>query len=290
MKNKFSVSSQSIHHNAKIWSYPDGNYKLRVASSPIYKESGWESASFIPNAKISKPKDMTNDTRDDSINRAKTSICDIGRLNDFTMFVTLTLNAKKIDRYDIDEIRKKVKSTFSNLVERYNILYLLIPELHKDGAIHFHGLIKGPLKIVDSGKVKVNGKRPIDKDYAKRLGYTEADCKVVYNLPQWKWGFSNAVIIPEEERTFTVKYMTKYITKDCQKIFGNFYFAGGDGLLRKPPSMLTDMDYNKVAYDWEIVCPYTGVGFKGFDSSNFKPQKSADDIFNEEGYIDLDLY
>lgn len=112
-------------------------------------------------------------------------------------FITLTYSPDKLEnRYDFSLCMKKVHTWINNCKKRKaeNLLYLLVPEQHKDGAWHIHGLLCNTtgLTFTDSGK-RYNG-------------------KIVYNLDDWKLGFSTATKVTD---TYKVSnYITKYITKD----------------------------------------------------------------------------
>ena len=290
---------QPEFYNTKVKVYPDGVRRVTVCSHAIFKEDGWElteikdlreSADFLEEIKRdrvlaeiyelqkdrdlieepfgpsvfgnwgrlpseiladlkaelkkeAKPKNMTNDVRSDNLKRAKERVFDIAYCNEFTHFVTWTLNKEMIDRYDAKEVSKKLHDFLHNMQKRHNLLYLVIPELHKDGAIHMHGLISGEIDLVDSGKKTSDG-------------------KAIYNMPQWKLGFSTAIEL-SGDRINVAKYITKYITKDFKKIFGSFYYAGGHGLQRKPSIELCDMDYEKVK-EKAFLVPAANREFKYF--------------------------
>ncbi len=270
----FSVSENLISHNTKIKEYPDGSYKMTVASKPVFKEKDFELVERFE--KKPKPKDMNNATRDDSLRRAKDKVFDIAKLNDFSYFVTLTLDGQKIDRSDVKGIIEKLRPFLSNLVQRHNLSYLLIPEYHKENkAVHFHGLFSGDIKLVDSGTVKAQGhKKPIKIETAKLYGIPLQDCKTVYNLPQWTFGFSTAFKM-DDNRNAISSYMTKYMIKDVQKIFGKFYLAGGKCLKRDAQCSYTDTDYFGFEGDNEVYCPVIDTSFKYFDSEK---RGYADDI------------
>ena len=54
-------------------------------------------------------------------------------------------------------------------------------------------------------------------------------------MPTWKYGFSTAVPLDKQyERT--VNYVTKYITKSDQKIFGKWYLSSRG--LKKSPEII----------------------------------------------------
>lgn len=211
-----------VYHNTKAKIYPNGQQKITICSKPIFKNECWESIEFTE--PIAKPKNMDNEVRDDNVKRAKGRIFDIAMCNQFDYFVTWTLDADKINRYDADEISRRLKKFLDNKVQRNNARYLVIPEHHKDGAIHMHGLLFGDFDMVDSGKKTKDG-------------------KTIYNMPQWSLGFSTAIKL-DEHKDRVSRYITKYVTKEFKKIFGSFYYAGGHGLVRKPKTELYDVDYD----------------------------------------------
>ncbi len=141
--------------------------------------------------------------------RAIKNCRDIGMCNpDLTLFVTLTLDESKIDRYDYSEIVKNLNTWLDNRVRRNGLKYLVIPELHKDGAVHFHGLFNDVLDRRFSGVVQ-KGKR-------------------VFNLPDWTLGFTNCMRITGNDATKKVtEYVLKYITKTADKVGGRYYLHGG---------------------------------------------------------------
>lgn len=219
------VSEHFVFHNTKAKIYPDGTQKFIVCSKPIFKDSGWE-ASCRNSTFESKPKNMLNGVRSDSVKRAKEKVFDIALINPFTHFITWTLNGDRIDRYNPVDVSKKLKVFLNNNQKRHSAMYLIIPEYHKDGAIHLHGLISGDFQFIDSGKKTKCG-------------------KVIYNMPQWSLGYSTAIELTGDSLN-VAKYITKYISKDFKKIFGSFYYSGGKGLQRLPQIKLYDMDYASV--------------------------------------------
>lgn len=140
-----------------------------------------------------------------SVNRSKRNLYHIARSNKWDFFITLTFNRQDTDASNYDEVSKKVRNWLNNIKKRASpdFKYLVVPELHKDGInYHFHGLIAniGNLDISDSGKIDKSG-------------------KVIYNLPMWGWGFSNATKIESNERV--TNYLGKYITKDLMNRLKN---------------------------------------------------------------------
>lgn len=131
-----------------------------------------------------------------STNRAKNMIYDYARSNDFEWFVTMTFNPEKVDSFDYSACSRKLSDWIKNVRRRYSpdIRYLFVPELHKSGRYHFHGLLGeiGTLPLVDSGK----------RDHDQ----------VIYNIDNYKLGFTTATKILDKQRTAT--YIGKYITKE----------------------------------------------------------------------------
>ena len=77
----------------------------------------------------------------------------------------------------------------------------------------------------------------------------------IFNMPQWKYGFSTAIMLDENNKRVS-HYITKYLSKDFRKIFGNFYYAGGS-IIREPPSRLLNIDYDLIQskeYRNEYLC------------------------------------
>ena len=236
----------AISHNARIKAYPNGLLRYTLCSKPVFKDPGYELADNYGQplsdnaAPKSSPKNMDNPSRGDSVKRSKEKVFDIAMMNDFNWFVTWTLSPKKINRYSPDEVSKKVKQFLNDMVKRYDLRYVLIPEHHKDGAIHMHGLMSGNMKLVDSGKHTLSG-------------------KTIYNMSQWKYGWST-VIPTYGETDHVARYITKYITKDFSKIFGNYYYAGGN-ITRTPIIHRADIDYADINTK-EYLIDGLNIGYK----------------------------
>lgn len=218
--------------NAKEKVYPNGFRRITICSKPVFKNDEYmelvTSSSSVP-----KEKDLSNPTRGDSLRRAKEKIYDIAMCNDFEYFITWTLDKEMIDRYDAKLVSKNLKVFLNNLVKRKEVRYLVVPELHEDGAIHMHGLIAGKLRMVDSGRKLPDGRS-------------------IFNMPEWKLGFSTAIELDNQKGRVS-SYIVKYVQKDFQKIFGNFYYAGGHGLVRSPEVNYFDVDFG--AFDLPVYGP-----------------------------------
>ena len=130
--------------------------------------------------------------------RTINSIYDIARCNEWEWFLTFTFAPDKVkDRYDYAELSKALTFWLNNVRKRKcpNMVYLVVPEQHKDGAWHFHGLFRNieGLTLVDSG-----------------IQYDEN--RNIYNVQDFKLGFTTALHCDGDPRVSS--YLTKYITKE----------------------------------------------------------------------------
>lgn len=237
-----------ISHNTRVKTYPDGSQLVTVSDKPIFREPGWEIAGKWE--KESRPKaekrDGKEEDRERARRRARAAVADLGRANKFDLFVTLTLDAERIDRYDEAITGRELRRWLSHQVQRRGLAYVLVPEHHKDGAIHFHGLFNDVLTRTDSGTIKRRGhKKPQRPRSAKeRAAWIAEGGQIVYNLPGWTLGFTTALELVGDYRK-AVAYVCKYIGKDSEKIGGRWYFSGGS--LRRPEASYTDTDYAAMA-------------------------------------------
>lgn len=191
---------QEIKTSLKV--YPNGLCELRVYKIPLYVSAeGWETDDdpILGNFDFSEiDTDLENKFR--SIRRTKQTIKDYVLSNEFDMFWTLTYSTNR--ESDIDCI-KRMQNWLKRKREKYGkFSYIIIPERHKNGCLHFHMLTKGYKgSIVDSGKKNKRG-------------------QTVYNADSWSHGFSTVVKIKSdiEDISKVASYVTKYITKQVDDV------------------------------------------------------------------------
>lgn len=266
----FCVTSSIAKHNTKIKFFPNGKIHITCFSRDIFND-GWEDI---------REKDIVcreayelNNPRDDSLKRAKGKIFDIALSNEWDYMITLTLDKDKIDRYDKEAIIKPFRKWLNNMVSRYGLKYLIVPEYHSDGAIHFHGLINESLNLTNSGTYKIPQlKKPCKEATVKKYGYsvTDAEVRAVYNINNWHFGFSTAIKIDENVEAVS-KYITKYTCKNFQKIFGQTFFAGG-GVNRELPNVMLNIPYNRLdVTEYKLPENLGGVKYLILDKSELLP-------------------
>lgn len=267
----------TVHHaddvmkNAKVKFTKDGMCRVTAFTRPIYKSVGyevnesWQRAEVLQHSDNAPPVVIVGSTdrkRVDSLKRAKDKIFEISACNDWDYMVTLTLDKEKVDRYDSKEIVKPMQKWLDNMVQRRGLKALIIPEYHPtDHAIHFHGLINNSLKLVHSGTFKVKGrKKPVMGSTLRKMGKkpTDNDVQDVFNVIDYKLGFSTAVPL-DGNVTAVAFYMTKYATKELDKIFGSYYWAVGK-IQRELPYVICNMDFEDLAKTGKVFDLPEGLG------------------------------
>lgn len=143
-----------------------------------------------------------------SLARTINKIFDYANAMDWDWFITFTFSSEKVDRYDFDSVSKCMSKWLNNMKQRYcsEMLYLVVPELHKDGAWHFHGLFKNCEGLNFQEAVNNNKNSKFYKCSLIRKG------QQVYNALRFKLGFTDCTKIKDSKRASS--YITKYITKD----------------------------------------------------------------------------
>ena len=212
-----------VYHNGRILLTPSGEVIEQViASRPIFKEDGWEEIS-PREKKVEKGRRTEGGPTDlRGAARAKRELFRTAACNpDLSIFVTFTQSPELVnDRYDYKEAVRRLGMWLDNRVRRHGLKYIMVPELHQDGAIHWHGLLsENGLDLVDSG-------------HRDRKG------EIIYNVKNWHWGFTTATRV--KDHGACCRYVSKYISKQMEggTIGGRYWLHGG--ALAKPIEHLFD--------------------------------------------------
>lgn len=235
MSEKLFRSEIDAKHFARMKSYPNGGYEIMACSKNVFREDGWEDAGEFALPGESKKRDRCEASAEDverSLRRAASKVRDIALSNRFRWFVTLTLDQTMVDRYDMEAIMKRANVWLDNAVRRKGLAYVLVPERHKDGAVHFHGFFNDALRASESGH----------RDSAGHM---------IFNLPEWKFGFTAAIELYGSYES-AVGYVCKYVRKQAEKIGGRWYYSGGK--LAKPEISYPEISYRELE---ATGCAYT---------------------------------
>ena len=124
-----------------------------------------------------------------SMGRTVNKVYYLSRSNDWEWFFTLTFNPEVVDSFDYTACTEKLSNWFTVMRRGCpDMKYIVVPEQHKSGRWHFHGLFADcdNLGFVDSGK------RTKDGD-------------IIYNVGKYRLGWSTATRVKDFRR------VTKYI-------------------------------------------------------------------------------
>ncbi len=238
-----------VLYNTKVKRYRDGSYSLTYCNRRIFVNQGekeefrksldleeTDKAEDTGNEKVkeivnkfessqttTEHKRKRKEERTDNIKHAVDRIYDIAFQNEWDYFLTITIDPEQFDSKDVKEVYKRLRNWLSDRVKLKGLKYLLIPEQHKNGGIHAHALINDCFKLEHSGRYLYNGKA-YKAETLQKKGIDINLLKPVYNVPEWKYGFSAAIPVDGNPARLAC-YITKYITKDCKKIFGKYYLS-----------------------------------------------------------------
>lgn len=186
-----------------------------------------------------------------NIARVKTKIRDYAFCNEWDYFVTFTFSDNNIDRYDLKEVKKRMGQFFRDYKKRksYDFKYLLVPEFHKDGAVHFHGLVKD-IRFEDLREFLLTDTIPVYIQNQIRKGLK------VYDFTEFSSRFGYTTVEPIRNADASANYICKYITKDLVSLpLGTCCYLNSKGL--KLPEVV-HQDYggvvpNKISYENDFV-------------------------------------
>lgn len=213
-------------YNVKFLKFKDGIVDTRIYNRPIITGQ----VKVGKRKYIRKYRDEENKRR--SVSRSKQSIYELARNGQWEWFITLTFDGSKIDRYDYRAVTKKLSDWLSNLRKKSPELeYLFVPEQHKDGAYHFHGLVAKMVnvKIVDSGK-KCKG-------------------EIIYNLGSYRFGFSTMTRV--RDNVAVTRYIAKYVTKELLDSTKGRRRYWASRNLERPAVDLVQMDPESICCLWQ---------------------------------------
>lgn len=182
---------------------------------------------------------ITDGKMKESLSRSKRLIWEYARCNKWDYFVTLTLDQEKIDRKDLAGAVKSMgrmiwKMNLAVTGEEWGrqkkVEYVIVPELHKDGSVHFHGLMRGFHK----SDLRIN-----------EHGYKE--------WKHWRENFGYCNLQEIKDREKVCSYITKYVSKEMSETVkgkGLHVFYASHGL-EKP--YVIYRGYGEWRGEWDYV-------------------------------------
>lgn len=146
-----------------------------------------------------------------SLSRSKSRIHELALCNPWEYFITLTISPEKFDRNNLPAYQKQLSKWLNNYNTRkgYQVRYLLIPEPHKNGAWHMHGLLMGlPLQALTLFTMADNIPSNIKRMLSQK--------RMIYNWGAYASTFGWVTVEQIIDHDRCASYMTKYITKQLQ--------------------------------------------------------------------------
>lgn len=214
--------------------YPDKVKFIRLKKALKIAKSSFELEKGVLDdpVKTAISPEKAEENKERSIRRTQDIISDLIDCNDFELFPTFTFNPAKIDVTNDEIVKKKLTEWLNNANKKQkrlygdNFDYVIVPERHKSGVLHFHGVLHNyRLEIYDTGF----------KDRSKRKIYKLRDYDRI--------GFSNTTKISDKAKT--ANYIRKHITKELNETeFGKKRYWASRGL--KLPQKVYDLDLDKV--------------------------------------------
>lgn len=215
-----------MYYNVRVKSFPDGTKQYMYSDRG--KQKGYEFEKREKTGQSVERKEREN------MSRAVQKVYDLARSNEFDWFITMTFDSQKVDRYDYESCAEALKR-FTDILWHNGNKWLIVPEQHKDGAFHFHGLVSGDLDVT------------YHKDG-------------IYNLNNYKYGFTTATRIKDPKRVST--YIAKYLTKEITVPKGRKRYWASRGL-QKPTEEFVVMSseeygeiYNSARFQKVSETPY----------------------------------
>lgn len=187
-----------------------------------------------------------------SLYRTRSKIFDYANSNKWEWFVTFTFDSEKVDRFNYLEISKKFSKWLTNMRFQYcpDMKYLVVPELHKNGAYHFHGLFSDCVSLdfscaVDNREFLKSGK--INRNFGKDF---KINGEQIYNIKKYKLGFSYCMKVRDTKKISN--YIVKYITKEFVSSVKNRKRYWNSQNLQLPieeKTLIAIVDYDKLCSD-----------------------------------------
>ena len=247
---RFGESQVKFHTRAKYYRTPEGAMKLakiQQLSFPSFRLPGFEEVKKENpeldalleelEAEASAKRSAIPELYDEgatlepeeaklpawkNLHRAKMNAFDKILCNpDLDTFATFTISPEHVkDRASWDDVYQRLKVWLSNRVSRNGLKYVICPERHKLGGIHFHAIMNSkalkltPAKNAHTGAPLVHNGQPL------------------YNVTDFNFGFTSAELIQSAtlDREKVAKYIFKYMGKQGieGKIGGRYALIGGE--------------------------------------------------------------
>lgn len=216
----------------KVTVYPE--HVVVYEPRQVFTKNNPKRKSTPPNNSNYFQQKRTQETAQErSLRRTKKAVRDYVLCNEFQLFATFTFGS---ERSDMDRCRSRMANWLKRQAKlSSNLQYLIVPELHKSGDLHFHAVIKGFEGTVHQA---------VDEETSTPKRNKKG--RFMYNLPSFRAGFTDVKKIDRKEGSLTAiaNYLTKYITKNMP-VFPNKNRYWASHGLKIPPVIYNIPDWYK---------------------------------------------
>lgn len=182
-------------------------YTIHQYTDQIYKVVAFK-GNRDPDVVRVRDKDAEEHTGvklDSAFSRARSMCLQYALCNPWEWFFTGTLDKDKMDRYDLDTYAGQLSQWIRDRRKVYGCKFqvLLVPEQHKNGAWHMHGLVHAlPVDVLSPFRAPAPRKLVLG-------GF--------YDWPDYRKRFGFCSLARIRNPVATAYYVTKYIHKDMAR-------------------------------------------------------------------------
>lgn len=194
--------------------YANGEKKIIYHSYSSLK--GYGSRRGKSSAPLLPDKTSRDYQKKKNLYRAKCNIVDLiyhnSLIKPWEYFVTLTFDPKEVNSFNYDDVSSAIVKWLDNMKHQNpKMAYVMTPELHKSGRVHWHGVFRDVPKWV------------LIPARCKSGSFIYKNGMQIFNLANYKYGFTTVSKIKNQEAVSV--YVSKYITKDLiEKKFKKRYW------------------------------------------------------------------
>lgn len=184
--------------NMRVKTYPNGDLQYFFFANGVFGKRPKKEAKY---AHLDEKTDLEKQLEAQRISLSRTiqKVYDYAKSNKWDYFTTFTFNPDKVNSFDYDECVDALYE-FTHRMSNYSRnRWIIVPELHKSGAYHFHGLVRGELKLTRATNAHTG--QPLRDNKGR----------AIYNIGNYRWGYTTATKVGDNDRV--ANYLVKYFTK-----------------------------------------------------------------------------
>ena len=187
------------------------DYNIYHFSSGIFKIVHFKSTAPVFLSGEKKQRKGNEFKLDPAISRARRTVLELGLCNDWKYFATFTIADDKHDRKDLQTFHSRFLTWLRYMRKKYpdvSIRFVLVPEQHKDGSWHMHGLFSDISSLLISFKDLADRGESVPWKLVKNGYYN-------WEAYQNKFGFCSFGVI--RNKVAVGFYIVKYISKSLKE-------------------------------------------------------------------------